>query len=110
MKEAQTMKFDTEIHRLSHLKGYIREAWKLALARKKNQDKNYKKKSPFIDYSESTQILIEKISDKLLSTGALNEEEEVPFQSSWTEQDIRNFFRKNKKIHTNCKQNLLVTK
>jgi hypothetical protein len=107
--ETLKVKLDEDVvNRCLFVKGYIREAWKLAKAKCKGQDEQYKKRKPFVSLSKETQALIELLSKKLLLSTSFNANNPVPFAEHWTPKDIRVFFKKNKGINKILQDRLLL--
>ncbi len=99
MAEATAFKLDPirDIPRLLAVQAYIREAWKLALAKKIPSVSI--KTSRFSSLSPKTKLGIEKLSKELWlgSTIALNANPEA-FTESWTEKEFSAFFKQNPSV------------
>jgi len=88
---------DEKAKRLFKLKGYMREAWKLAQVKhleEEEQEDEYREES-LSKFSKSAQRRIEKISDALLSSKNFDPAQLLPFNTDWATADIKKFLLDN---------------
>lgn len=107
-REELNKRLDHNIRIYFFVKGYIREAWKLARAKKTGQDKKYKKKEPFVNFSEEAQELIEILSVRLLSSKGFKVNDSIPFEEHWIQKDIKVFLQKNREIEKVLNDKILL--
>lgn len=101
---------DNDYQALLKQRGYIREALLLARSKKKRESEPYDTKKPFANFSKKTKKLIAEISKNLeaeLDEQAFDDIDSDVFQETWTKQNIKLFFKKNKVLEKTLREKIL---